>query len=156
MVTKRLQELDVDSDNTKELTKKIKSLKITKLHKAPEKNVNALLSQILNNVEKLMLVPIHAWHLAISKWKKHQHKPIKYTEDDGWKTSSKIRESFPVVKNKIQAPKSWLYHDLDDSIIGLIYTTKTWVEVLIKKEIADHPVWATFLREEMHKKTHKK
>ncbi len=37
MVTKKLQELDIDSDNTKELSREIKTLKITKLHKAPKK-----------------------------------------------------------------------------------------------------------------------
>ena len=59
MVTKRLQELDTDN-NTKELSRKIKTLKITKLHQASEGTVNTLLSQVLNDIERLMLVPIHA------------------------------------------------------------------------------------------------
>jgi hypothetical protein len=156
MVTKKLQDFNRNSEDATELSQEIKALKITKLHKASESTVNTLLSQVLHDVERLIVVPIHAWHLVVSRWKKHQHKPLKYTEDEGWKTSSKIRESFPVVKDKIQAPKSWLYHDLDGSILWLIYTTSAWVEALIKREIADHPVWAEFLRNEMSKKSHKK
>lgn len=60
MVTKRLQEFNRNSEDATELAQEIKALKITKLHKASENTVNTLLSQVLHDVERLILVPIHA------------------------------------------------------------------------------------------------